>query len=69
MMRKILVCVALAVLLFTAPLNAQINDDSVSEGNIERLPDKNPVLEWVLSGVFLLAALGVGFNASKRSHN
>ncbi len=68
-MRKIMVCVVVVFLLFAAPLGAQINDISVTGDNIERLPDKNPVLEWVLSGVFLVAALGVGFNANKRSHN
>ncbi len=68
-MLKIMMLVALACLLFVAPLDAQINDSSVTEGNIEPLPEKNPVLEWVLAGVFLVAALGVGFNANKRSHN
>lgn len=54
------------VLLIAAPVLAQVNDDTVTEGNVERLPESTPVLEYILTGVFLLAALAIGFMPSKR---
>jgi hypothetical protein len=56
-----------AMLLCGSPLLAQVNDDSVSSTNIEPLPGSQPVLEYVLTGFFLLAALAIGFLPSKRS--
>jgi hypothetical protein len=58
---------AAVILLVGMPLYAQVNDDSVSDTNLEPLPSSQPVLEYVLTGVFLLAALAIGFMPSKRS--
>jgi hypothetical protein len=58
---------AAMILLVMAPLQAQVNDDSVSDTNVEPLPSSQPVLEYVLTAVFLLAALAIGFLPSKRS--
>jgi hypothetical protein len=64
--RLTIVCMAVAVLC-CSPLLAQINEDSVSAVNIEPLAGSQPVLEYVLTGVFLLAALAIGFMPSKRT--
>jgi preprotein translocase subunit SecG len=64
---RLAVISAAVVLLVLAPLQAQVNDDSVSDTNVEPLPSSQPVLEYVLTGVFLLAALAIGFLPSKRS--
>lgn len=45
----------------------QVNSDGISTTNIEPLPESSPILEYVLTGFFLLAALGIGFMPSKRS--
>jgi len=67
----ILIGVALAAILSVgaAPALAQIVEEGVKPQNIDELPMKRPVLEYVLAGVFLLAALGLGFMTSKRSHD
>lgn len=54
--------------MFAAVAFGQIDDDGVSPDNVEKLPTSTPVLEYVLTGFFLLAALGIGFLPSKRSH-
>ena len=62
-----MIVVLAAVLMGTAPVLAQVNEDGVSATNIEPLAGSQPVLEYVLTGVFLLAALAIGFMPSKRS--
>jgi len=58
----------LLAIVYTAALAlGQLNDPSVQGENIPLLPAKEPVLEYVLAGVFLLAALAIGFMPSKRS--
>ncbi|HKQ50260.1 MAG TPA: hypothetical protein VJZ71_19460 [Phycisphaerae bacterium] len=51
----------------TTVAGAQINDPSVKDGNIQLLPEKRPIVEYVLAGGFLLAALAVGFKPTKRA--
>lgn len=59
---------ALTVVFLVAPMaSGQVNDDGIPPNNVERLPESSPVLEYVLTGLFLLAALGIGFMPSKRS--
>ncbi len=65
-MRRLLCC-AVLVLIAAAGAFAQANDPSIPAGNIDLMQDKSPILEWILGGVILLAALAVGLNPSKRS--
>lgn len=67
MIGRIVVACGAAVCFFAAPIMAQINDPSIKPENIEMLPAKTPVLEYVLAGGFLLAALAIGFMPSKRA--
>ena len=67
MTKRFAVVGAAAILLVGMPLLAQVNDNSVSDTNLEPLPSSQPVLEYVLTGVFLLAALAIGFMPSKRA--
>lgn len=62
-----LVCCAILVMAGATYAFAQANDPSIPAGNIDLLPDSSPVLEWILGGVCLLAALAIGLNPSKRS--
>ncbi|HVP11879.1 MAG TPA: hypothetical protein VMV94_11925 [Phycisphaerae bacterium] len=67
MTARLTILIIAAILLCGVPLSAQVNDDTVSASNVEPLPTSQPVLEYVLTGIFLLAALAVGFMPSKRS--
>lgn len=59
--------VVLGVLLVMAcPVAGQINDPSVAPENIDKLPAKQPIVEYALGGAFLLAALAIGFKPSPR---
>lgn len=65
----ILALVLAIVVCLAPPLLAQVNDESVQEGNIEKLPTDRPVIEYALAGCFLLAAMAVGFKTSKRAND
>ncbi len=67
----ILAGVVLAAILVAGATSAlaQVIEEGVKAQNIDELPMKRPVIEYVLAGVFLLAALGLGFMTSKRSHD
>lgn len=55
------------LLCFVVPAPGQINDPGVQLENIDKLPSKQPVLEYALGGAFLLAALAIGFKPSTRN--
>ncbi len=72
MIRRMTLAVVLAAMVLAAratPALAQIVEEGVKSENIDELAMKRPVTEYVLAGVFLLAALGLGFMTSKRSHD
>lgn len=48
--------------------NAQINDPSVKPVNVARLESKRPLVEYGMAGGFIVAALAIGFKASKRTN-
>jgi hypothetical protein len=66
-MRKSMVLLLTLVLGLGYVAQAQVNDQTVSEGNIEQLESSQPIIEYVLAGVFLLASLAIGFKPSKRA--
>lgn len=71
-MRRMTLAVVLAAAVLVAsatPALAQIVEEGVKSENIDELAMKRPVIEYVLAGAFLLAALGLGFMTSKRSHD
>ncbi len=63
---RILISILLLTMLVAQPVFGQQNDGSVTAENINLLPTRKPVLEYALAGGFLLAALAIGFKASKR---
>ncbi|MBN2563063.1 MAG: hypothetical protein JXQ75_19230 [Phycisphaerae bacterium] len=70
MIRTILALALATVLVLgvASPLAAQINDETVTEGNVQELPMNRPIGEYALAGCFLLAALGIGFWTSRRTN-
>jgi len=59
--------VSLSVVLLTAvPAAAQVNTDAIDPENIPLLDAAQPTLAYVCGGLFLLAAMAVGFKPSKR---
>lgn len=69
MLRKALFAVTILILNGAAPLMAQINEAGVTEDNIEMLPMERPLAEYALLGLFLVAALGLGFFSSRRTND
>jgi len=67
-LRRLLVFVS-AVLLTALPVVAQVNTDAIDPENIQRLDAAQPTLAYVCGGLFLLAAMAVGFKPSKRSRD
>jgi hypothetical protein len=68
-MKRLVVKLAFALLLtfVAAPVRAQINDSSVTPGNIDTIqPSQRPIFEYILAGGSLVAALAIGFKPSKR---
>lgn len=66
--RRILVFVS-AVLLSALPAVAQVNADVLDPENIQPLDPAQPTLAYVCGGLFLLAAMAVGFKPSKRTRD
>ncbi len=68
---KKLSCAVMLILplMMAGPLSAQINDGIVPSGNIELLPTERPIVAYAMAGGFIIAALGIGFMASKRTNS
>ena len=60
---------AFAVLLTALPAAAQVNTDVLDSENIQLLDAAQPTLAYVCGGMFLLAAMAVGFKPSKRTRD
>ena len=69
MIRRTLTIVTLTLLGWATPVLAQVNGEGMKEGNIEELPMERPIAEYVLLGIFLLVALGIGFYSSRRTND
>ena len=67
-LRRLFVFVS-AVLLTALPAAAQVNADALDPQNIQPLDAAQPTLAYVCGGLFLLAAMAVGFKPSKRTRD
>ncbi len=67
-LRRLFVFVC-AVLMMALPAAAQINVDALDPENIQPLDAAQPTLAYVCGGLFLLAAMAVGFKPSKRTRD